>query len=148
MVIDISNPRNIEKSVAEVKGTELYCIDDLQMIADQNKAQRQKAIEAAQILLNQEMVTLEEDMKRLSVRLIISEILCKAEQVRQKELSTALTMMGELDERQKRVLNDLTSILLKQTFIPVVENLRVAAKNGDKQAIEVAAKLFDETEKN
>ena len=57
-------------------------------------------------------------------------------------------MMGNLDERQKRVLNDLTSILLKQTFIPIVENLRVAAKNGDKQAIEVAVKLFEKTEKN
>ena len=45
------------------------------------------------------------------------------------------------------MLNDLTSILLKQTFIPIVENLRVAAKNGDKQAIEAALKLFEKTEK-
>ena len=57
-------------------------------------------------------------------------------------------MMGNLDEKQKRVLNDLTSILLKQTFIPVVENLRLAAKNGDKLAIETATKLFDKTGKN
>ena len=57
-------------------------------------------------------------------------------------------MMGDLDERQKRVLNDLTSILLKQTFIPIVENLRVAAKNGDKQVIDVAVKLFEKTGKN
>jgi len=56
--------------------------------------------------------------------------------------------MGELDERQKRVLNDLTSILLKQTFIPIIENLRVAAKNGDKQIIDTAVKLFEKTGKN
>ncbi|MCW3998838.1 MAG: glutamyl-tRNA reductase [Candidatus Bathyarchaeota archaeon] len=148
MIIDISNPRNVEQSVAEVKGTELYCIDDLQMIADKNKEQRQRAIEAAQILLDQELPGLEEDMKSLSVRLMISEILSQAEQVRQRELSTALTMMGDLDEHQRRVLNDLTSILLKQTFIPVVENLRAAAKTGDKKAIEAAAKLFEKTEKN
>jgi glutamyl-tRNA reductase len=55
--------------------------------------------------------------------------------------------MGPLDERQKIVLNDLTSILLKQTFIPIVENLRAVAKNGDKQAIEAALKLFEKTEK-
>ncbi len=148
VIIDISNPRNVEKTVAEVKGAKLYCIDDLQMIAEKNKAQREKAIEAAQVLLDQELVVLENDMKSFSVRLIISGILSQAEQVRQKELATAISMMGNLDEHQKHVLNDLTSILLKQTFIPVVENLRVAAKNGDKQAIEVAAKLFDKTEKN
>jgi glutamyl-tRNA reductase len=75
-------------------------------------------------------------------------LLSNAEQVRQRELITALNMIGELDERQKQILNDLTSILLKQTFIPIVENLRSAAKNGDEQLIEAAVKLFEKTEKN
>jgi glutamyl-tRNA reductase len=148
IIIDISNPRNVEKGVSEVAGAKLYNIDDLQMIADKNKAQRGKAIEQAQTLLNDELLVLEEDMKSLSVRLIISEILSEAEEVRKRELLTALNMMGNIDERQKRVLNDLTSILLKQTFIPIVENLRLAAKNGDKQAIEVAVKLFEKTGKS
>jgi glutamyl-tRNA reductase len=56
-------------------------------------------------------------------------------------------MLGEVDERQKRIINDLTSILLKQTFIPIVENLRAAASNGDRQTIDTAIKLFEVTEK-
>ena len=67
--------------------------------------------------------------------------------MRQKELVTALNMMGNVDERQKRILEDLTSILLKQTFIPIVENLRSAAKNGDTEVIDVAVKLFEKREK-
>jgi glutamyl-tRNA reductase len=148
VIIDISNPRNVEKTVSEVEGARLYNIDDLQLIADRNKAQREKAIEKAAKILKEELCVLEDDMKSLSVRLIISEILSQAEQTRQRELATALGMLGDLDERQKRVLNDLTSILLKQTFIPIVENLRLAAKNGDHQAIEVAVKLFEKTGKN
>jgi glutamyl-tRNA reductase len=146
-IIDISNPRNVEKTVVEVMGAKLYNIDDLQMITETNKAQREDAIEKAQVILDNELRVLEEDMKSLSVRLIVSALLSEAEQIRQKELSTATAMMGQLDERQKRILNDLTAILLKQTYIPLVENLRVAAKNGDKQAIDAAAKLFDKTEK-
>ena len=42
IIIDISNPRNVEKTVAEVEGAKLYNIDDLQLIADKNKAQREK----------------------------------------------------------------------------------------------------------
>jgi glutamyl-tRNA reductase len=147
IIIDISNPRNVEKTVSEVSGVKLYNIDDLQMIADKNKAQREAAIEKAAELLNKEVPVLEEDMKSFSVRHIISKILSQAEETRQRELVTALNMLGELDEHQKRVINDLTSILLKQTFIPIVENLRTAAKNGDKQAIETAIKLFEKTEK-
>ena len=57
-------------------------------------------------------------------------------------------MIGDVDEREREILDDLTSILLKQTFVPIVENLRLAAKNGDKQLIDLAVKLFEKTEKN
>ncbi len=148
IIIDISNPRNVEKAVSEVAYTKLYNIDDLQMIADKNKAEREKSIAKAEKILDEELVTLDNDMKSLSVRLIISSLLAQAEQVRQKELVTALSMLGDVDERQKQILNDLTSILLKQTFIPIVENLRTAAKNGDEKIIEMAVKLFEKSEKN
>jgi len=143
IIIDISNPRNVEKTVVDVEGIKLYNIDDLKMIADKNKAQREQSITEAKKILEEELLVLEEDMKSLSVRLIISKLLSQAEEVRQKELSTALGMMGTLDDKQKKVLNDLTAILLKQTFLPIIENLRYAAKKGDKQAIEVAATLFE-----
>jgi len=148
VIIDISNPRNVEKTVQEVPKTKLYNIDDLQLIADTNKLQRQKSINKAIKILNEELVILEQDMKSLSVRLIISTLLSQAEQVRQKELATALNMMGEVDEREKKILEDLTSILLKQTFVPIVENLRSAAKTGDMQLVELAVKLFEKSEKN
>ncbi len=148
VIIDISNPRNVEKSVQEIKGTKLYNIDDLQLIADNNKLQREKSIEKAVKILDEEIVTLNQDMKSLSVRIIISSLLSQAEQIRQKELATALNMIGNIDDKERKILDDLTSILLKQTFVPIVENLRVAAKNGDQQLIDFAAKLFEKTGKN
>jgi len=148
IIIDISNPRNIEKAVQEVESVKLYNIDDLQLIADKNKQQREKSIEKAVKILDEELVVLNEDMKSFSVRLIISSLLSQAEHVRQKELATALSMMGNVDDRERKILEDLTSILLKQTFVPIVENLRSAAKNGDEQLIDFAAKLFEKTGKN
>ncbi len=148
IIIDISNPRNVEKAVQEVAKTKLYNIDDLQMIAEKNKAEREKSIEKAIKILDEELVTLDDDMKSLSMRLIISSLLSRAEDIRQRELATALRMLGTVDEKQKQVLDDLTSILLKQTFIPIVENLRSAAKDGDVQFIETAVKLFEKAEKS
>ncbi len=148
VIIDISNPRNVEKTVQEVAGTKLYNIDDLQFIAEKNKQERQKNIQKAIKILDEELVILNQDMKSLSVRLIISSLLSRAEEVRQKELATALTMIGNVNGRERKILEDLTSILLKQTFVPIVENLRLAAKNGDTQLIDMAVKLFEKTEKN
>ena len=147
IIIDISNPRNVEKAVKEVAATKLYNIDDLQLIADKNKQKREKSIDKAVKILEKEILILNEDMKSLSVRLIISSLLSRAEKVRRKELATAINMLGEVDDKQKQILEDMTSILLKQTFIPIVENLRLAAKNGDEQVIDTAVKLFEKTRK-
>lgn len=147
IIIDISNPRNVEKAVKEVVATKLYNIDDLQLIADKNKQKREKSIDKAVKILEKEILILNDDMKSLSVRLIVSSLLSQAEKVRRKELATALNMLGEVDDKQKQILEDMTSILLKQTFIPIVENLRLAAKNGDEQVIDTAVKLFEKTRK-
>ncbi|MCP8319429.1 MAG: hypothetical protein H3Z52_00585, partial [archaeon] len=42
----------------------------------------------------------------------------------------------------RKIIDDLTCILVKQTFVPIIENLRIAAMNNDKQLIDVAVKLF------
>jgi glutamyl-tRNA reductase len=148
IIIDISNPRNVEKTVTEVEKVKLYNLDDLQLIANKNMAERQKCVDRAVEMIENELAVLDEDMKKLSVRLIISELLSEAEQIRQKELAKALSMLGSVDEKQKRVLEDLTSILLKQTFLPIIENLRSAASNDDKQVIDIAIRLFDKAGKN
>jgi len=148
LIIDISNPRNVEKTVQEVARTKLYNIDDLQLIAEKNKQEREKSIDQAVKILDKDVVILNQDMKSFSVRLIISSLLSQAEEVRQKELATALGMIGDVDEREREILDDLTSILLKQTFVPIVENLRLAAKNGDEQLIDLAVKLFEKKGKN
>jgi glutamyl-tRNA reductase len=141
-IIDISNPRNVEKFVQDIAKVNLYNLDDLQSIADKNKEERQKSAEKAEKIVDEEIVLLERDVKAQSVRNVISFLLSKAEEARQRELIKAFSMLQDADEREKKVIDDLTLILLKQTFIPIVENLRKAAVNGDKEAIEQAIKLF------
>jgi glutamyl-tRNA reductase len=141
-IIDISNPRNVEKSVQEIANVQLYNLDDLQSIADKNKEERQKSAEKAEKIVEEELVLLERDVKAQSVRDIISMLLSHAEEVRQKELTKAFSMMQGMDEKEKEVVDDLTLILLKQTFLPIIENLRKAAVNNDKELIDIAIKLF------
>ena len=143
LVIDISNPRNVEEAIRELPGVELYSIDDLTSIAEQNKFERQKSMQEANKIVNEELVGLEQAVKADSVREIVSELLSQVEQSRQRELGKALNMMSELDERQRKIVNDLTNILLMRTFVPVVENFRRAAEKNDVQLLEVATQLLE-----
>ena len=141
-VIDISNPRNVEMSIQEIGNVELSNLDDLQSIADKNKEERQKSAEQASKIVEEELVLLERDVKSQSVRGIISVLLSQAEDVRQRELAKAFAMLQTVDEKEKEVIEDLTLVLLKQTFLPIIQNLRKAAVENDKELIDIAVKLF------
>ena len=142
VIIDISSPRNVEQATQKVEKVKLYDIDDLQLIAEKNKQKRQKSAEKASKLIEKELTLLNRDIKILSVRDIVSSLFSRAEKIRQKELKRALKMLGHVDAKEKKIIEDLTFILLKRTYVPIVENFRLAAKNDDKKLIEVAIKLF------
>ena len=97
-----------------------------------------------QRIIEEEIVGIENAIKTEAVSNIISDLLSQTEETRQRELKKALNMLGDLDEREKKIVDNLTSILLKQTFLPLVENLRQAAANGDSELIEAALKLIGE----
>jgi glutamyl-tRNA reductase len=143
IVIDVSNPRNVEEAIKELPYVKLYNIDDLTSIAEHNKAERQKSMEDAQGIVDEELRALEQAVKANSISETVSTLLSQVEGNRQRELSKALDMMGALDERQKKIVSDLTCILLKRMFLPVVENLRLAAQNDETAVVEVAAKLLE-----
>ena len=142
IVIDVSNPRNVEEAIKELPYVKLYNIDDLTSITEHNKAERQKSVTEAHKIVDAELKSLELAVKEDSVRETVSMLLSQVEGSRQKELSKALNMMGELDKRQKKIVSDLTSILLKQTFLPIVENLRLAVQNNETEVVEGATKIL------
>jgi len=142
MIIDISNPRNVEESVQDIDGVKLYNIDDLRGIAERNKEKRQEKAEKALKIIDDALLLLEQDLKAQSVSNIVSSLFSHAEKIRQKELMKAHNMLGKLDDKKRDVIDDLTFEIVEQTLVPIVENLRKAAMNNDKQMIDIAVKLF------
>jgi len=143
LVIDLSNPRNVEQAIIELPHVKLYNIDDLKSIAERNKQERQKSVQETSKIIDEELAALERAVKADSVSEIISDLFSQIEETRKKELAKALRLMSDLTDHQKKIISNLTSILLKQTFLPVVENLRRAAMNNDSELIEVAIKLLE-----
>ncbi|MCW4015957.1 MAG: glutamyl-tRNA reductase [Candidatus Bathyarchaeota archaeon] len=143
MIIDISNPRNVEESVQQIDEVTLYNIDDLRVIAEKNKEKRQQKAEKASKIIDEALILLEQDLKAQSVSNIVSSLFSHAEKIRQKELTKANNMLGKLDEKKRGVIDDLTFEIVEQTLVPIVENLRKAAKTNDKEMVDVAVKLLE-----
>ena len=143
LVIDISNPRNVEETINELPDVKLYDIDDLTLIAENNKQERERTMWEAFRLVDRELEALEYAINADSVNEVISDVLSQVEENRRRELTKALSMMGELDERKRKVVSDLTSILMKKTFLPVIENFRRAAANNDLELVNAGIKIFD-----
>jgi len=73
---------------------------------------------------------------------LIFDLLSRVEKNRQKELAEALKKIGDLNENQKKIVNDLTSKLVSKLFQPVIENIQYAVSNNEEKTLEIATKLF------
>ena len=66
--IDIAVPRDVDPDVASIKGVELYNIDDLEAVVDENIKEREREAERAQIIIDEEVASLLEKFRYLSFR--------------------------------------------------------------------------------
>lgn len=142
-IMDLSQPRNVEESVANLPSVELRNIDDLRGIAETNLKIRQREIEKAEAIVENELNHLKLMLKLEQAKPLISALLHKAEEIRRKELKKALRMLGKLDDDQQKVIDDLTLVLIERILHHPIRNLRNAAVNGDVNTISVAQKLFN-----
>lgn len=142
-ILDLSQPRNVEEGVANLPNVELRNIDDLRGIAETNLEMRRREIEEAEAIIKDELKLLELTLKRERAESIISALCGKAEEVRRRELEKALKMLGEMNDKQLRVIDDLTLVLIERILHHPILNMRKAALNGDVDMISIAQRLFN-----
>lgn len=142
-IIDLSQPRNVEESVANLLNVELHNIDDLRGIAETNLETRRREIEKAEAMVKDGLKHLELMLKRDQAELVVSALCNKAEEIRQKELKKALKMLGQINGKQRSIINDLTLVLTERILHHPILDTRKAALNGDVNTISVVKRLFD-----
>lgn len=143
LIMDLSQPRNVEESAANLPNVELHSIDHLRGIAEANLKMRLREVEKAEAIVKNELKRLELMLKREQAEPLISALCSKAEEIRRKELRKALGMLGKLNNDQRKVINDLTFVLIERILYHPITNLRKAAVSGDITTMSVAQKLFN-----
>lgn len=145
LLIDIANPRDIEEDVAELPNVELHNIDDLKVISDINLKKRRAEISKVEKILGEELKLLEAHYKQQRADGVISMLYTQSEKIRLREKEKAinrLRSLGELDEAQMKIIDDLTDSLVHKVLAQPTKTLRNEAENGNERFLETTKKLF------
>lgn len=145
MVVDISVPRNIAVDVAAIGGVQVFNVDDLSVIVEENRAHRQKLMVAAEGILEQEVEQFQEWWHSLETVPTISSLRQKVESIREQELEKAMSRLGkDFAEKHIEVIDALTrGIVNKILHDPMVQLRAKRDIEARRAAMQTLHELFN-----
>jgi len=146
LIIDIANPRDVEESVAELKGVRLYSIDDLRHISEKNLMHRRDEAIKAERIVNEELSHLYRMFKRQRADSIIKSLYSQLEELKLREREKVLNRLSAyhtLGDAECEIIDDLLHSLVNKILSEPTKQLREAAERGDSELMGAAVKLFD-----
>ena len=135
LIVDIAVPRDVEEKVSDIDSVYHYSVDDLQNIIQHNLAQRQKASEQAEQIIQQESRDFFEWLKLHQSSNLIRKYRDQAEQTRQELLSKALTALAQ-GQDQEKVLQELSYKLTNRLLHTPTQAIQGLVKSGDSQGLQ------------
>jgi glutamyl-tRNA reductase len=131
LIVDIALPRDVDPNVNEVPDVYLYNIDDLQnQIADSLKA-RQQEIPKVETIIAEETTEFMNWYCSLNVVPTITNLRQQFETIRQQELKRALNRLQDLDEREQKIITELSQRLMNKFLHQPTVRLRAEAAQGN-----------------
>ncbi len=129
VLVDISIPRNIDPSLAQLANVELYNIDDLTPYT--KTALNHEQTNRAKQLIHEEARRFFLELSALEVAPVIRSIRARAEEIRREETERALRRLSGVKERDAEVISALSSHIVNRLLHEPTVRIREHAKNGD-----------------
>ncbi|MCS7144726.1 MAG: glutamyl-tRNA reductase [Archaeoglobaceae archaeon] len=144
VIIDIALPRDVEDSVRELKNVELFTIDDLRAISEENLKKRELEVKKAEEIIEKELEQFRIYLKDLEAKKAINAMYSLAgkfvdEEV--EELYRKLAKLG-LNDEVKPMLKAFAISLIKKFLSEPTLKLKLAARNGESELIDAILKIF------
>jgi len=127
VIIDIAVPRDVEPEAGKLENVYLYNIDDLQSIADEGLKQRQSALADAERIVKEKVDVFLRWLNSSSVTPVIKSITEKAADIRDEELTAAFSKLGELTEREERIIRSMAKSIVSRLIATPIKQLKEQA---------------------
>jgi glutamyl-tRNA reductase len=105
LVLDIAIPRDFEPKVGELEQVMLYNVDDLRAQAEQNRKRRQKGVDPAQVIIEQETAACYASLRHQHYAgAMLRQLGDRTDRIRENELEGLFAALPELTPEQREVI--------------------------------------------
>ncbi len=144
LVVDIAVPRDVDPAAGEIDGVTLLDMDDLRDFAEAGIRERQREVTAVQAIVDVELDRYVDESTARSVAPLVTALRVRGESVRSAELERLAGRLGDLDDRQREVVEALAAgIVGKLLHEPTVRMKDAAGSARGERLAEAMRDLFD-----
>jgi len=142
-MIDIAVPRDIEETAGKLDGVYLYDIDDLQEVADEGLAERQKKAMLAEAMITSELNLYARFLEHQGLSEVIGGVMGWASRIQDAEMEEAMRKLGGLNPKQQEIVrNALRRVVHKVLHAPVTQVKRLVLEEESTHALQIFRELF------
>lgn len=143
ILVDIAVPRDVDPLVGEIDGITLYNIDDLEGVVDMNKNFRSSEAKMAEKIIEEEILSLQERLRYLTMRPVMVQLHEKMNFLRQKILKKTLAKLPELTDKERRLIDIMTQ-RLEHKFLrePMTAMNSAAGTDAEERYKQMICELF------
>lgn len=131
VLMDIAVPRDIEAEVDELPDVQVFDIDDLRSVVDNNVALRKASIPQVEAIIQQEMARFLEWYHGRQVTPVIRTLREWAQGVAEEELMQTLNRIPDSDEHTRQIVTLLAHRLVNRLLHQPTARLRMQAHEGN-----------------
>jgi len=143
VMIDIAVPRDIDPNVRDVEGIHLFDMDDLEAVVKRNSAGRQAAAEAAEKIVQAEVLGFRGKLLAERVVPTIVALRRRLDELCRQELETLRKEFGPFTEDQDETLTVLTSHITKRIAGSLARELKELPEREEQDVLTAAVgRLF------
>ena len=142
VIVDIAVPRDVEPEVRQIAGVSVYDIDDFTHVSRANRKAREREIDRAIEVVEEELERLVEWWQGLDAKPMISALMKMAEDIRRQQLKTTLKKLPTLSEEERESLEAMTRAIVNKILHNPVRCLKSNGQRG-RDFIGVVEELFD-----
>ena len=143
VIIDIAVPRDVDPDVALIKGVELYNIDDLEAVVEDNIKEREYEAIHAQQIIDEEVSSILARFQYLSCQPIMARLSNKAEKIRRRELKRAMAKLPDIKESEYRIIEHMSHMIVRKLLREPMTKLNDSAGTENEQYyVDSVTKLF------
>ena len=142
-MMDIALPRDIDQSVDEIENVQVYDIDDLKYIHDQNDIKRKELADEGYKIIIAKIEEFEEWANSLKIDPTIKSLNKKCSEIKEDTLDY-ITRKVDLDNRDKKIIDKMVTSALRRLVREPILNLKQVKDEGRRdEYIKIIEELFE-----